>query len=178
MNSTQQDYIDSVPRIIASCPDTPTRKYLFATDPSPAYVDFDETCERLVQQGYNTLYFLFNPYRSPEGAVACEEDLTPEEPDFDRALKVGPAERQRDEALFTRILASLRKHRLKVIHNAGVWTPQTWFRAHPESISRFPDQAPQYDSQSGIVHVMTSFFQKRECGTYTPSFRLIVALFS
>jgi|GEM_PF-3983568 len=56
MNSTQQKPI--VPNIIASGPDTPTRKYLFATHSSPAYMDFDATCERLVQQGYNTLYLI------------------------------------------------------------------------------------------------------------------------
>lgn len=132
-------------RIVTSWGKSPTRGNLFVMDSEALYREFDPACERFARQGYNTLYVMSHPYRSPQGAVPWEADLTPDDADFPRAARAGDAERRREEACFARVLASMRRHHLKAIFNAGVWVPQSWYRAHPDAVSRFPDQSPQFD---------------------------------
>jgi hypothetical protein len=145
MNQSQPEPTDVGLRIITSWGKSPVRGNLFIMDSAALYRDFNAACARFARQGFNTLYFLSNPYRSPEGVVPWEMDLTPDDADFARAAAVGDAERQREEAIFARILESMRQHNLKALFNAGVWSSQVWFRAHPEAISLLPDQTPQFD---------------------------------
>ncbi len=153
---------DTAPlRIVVSWGKSPIRGNLFAVDYQALCHGVDSAFERFARQGYNTLYVMPQPYRSPEGAVPWVADLTPEEDDFERALRAGKVEQLQEEACFAQVIAALRRNRLKAVFNAGVWLPQTWYRAHPEAISRLPDQTVQYDKN----------FQENQAQVFMPCFR-------
>jgi hypothetical protein len=151
-------------RAIASYISTsPDVRYFFAFDPVKFYRNIDVEMRAAKQAGFNTLYALYNPYRSEDGQpTPWQDDIPLHDPDFASVAAPTPAGRDAEARMFRNVLAACRKHDLKFMFNVGCWTPQKWFRENPEAISRLPDGSPQYDA------VFARSFQRQ---ILTPCFR-------
>ena len=89
---------------------------------------------------------MYNPYRGEDGQVVCwQEDLPENDPDFSVVARLTAEDHQAEVDCFRRVLAACRRHRVKILFNVGCWSPQTWFRKHPEAASRLPDDRLQFD---------------------------------
>ena len=151
-------------RAISSWPANQTgpNTFLFAVNSRQLYSNVDAQMASVSSTGFNSLYMLYNPYRSEDGRpTPWQEDLPPNHPDFPAVARLTDADRASEAETFQRVLAACQWHRLKILFNVGCWSPQTWFRDHPDAVSRLPDGSPQFDA----------IFLNQHKPVYTPCFR-------
>ena len=140
----------------------PSIRYFFAFDPVKFYRNVDAEMKALKAAGFNTLYVLYNPYRSEDGRpTPWQDDIPLNDPDFKGVAAPTAAQLEAEDRMFANILAACRKSGMKAMFNAACWTPQKWLRENPSAISRFPDGSPQYDE----------IFERFGCSIFTPCFR-------
>jgi hypothetical protein len=150
---------------------SPEVRYFFAFDPVKFYRNIDEEMRAAKQAGFNTLYVLYNPYRSEDGQpTPWQEDIPFDDPDFASAAAPMLAERDAEARMFRNILAACRKHGMKFMFNVGCWTPQKWFHENMGAVSCLPDGSPQYDTffeRSFQLKVLTPCFRSPRFLSYT-----------
>ncbi len=133
-------------RAISSWKSSPEVNYFFAFDAPKFYRNIDAELKAVSNAGFNALYLIYHPYRSEDGRpTPWQEDIPLNDPDFAGVPPPGPDARDAEARTFQRILAACQKHRLKTMFNVGCWTPQKWFRQHPDAVSKLPDNTVQYD---------------------------------
>lgn len=157
-DSIPKEYLKVIP-LFQKTPDSP---YLFAYPHGPESIDdLDNAMKSVKEMGFNTIFFMANYYRSEDGSgVSWKEDLPFDDPQYHNYQTTDKDRKKIDEE-FIHFIKSAQKHDLKIVFNVGTWMPQTWFRKHPDAISRLPDGEPLYDIN----------FQNRGVSVYLPCFR-------